>query len=133
MTTSETTNPVVENFNRDNMVGAFVRYWTGFREGKGKVSTTRSVAQMLGGHTLVVWVDGESSCIYLTHVEPIPHQPDGIDEDDGTGALPDPVAAADRVQAYISEFGDGLYDVVGGAPLYGRDLEAVCRAVVAVA
>ncbi len=30
---------------------------------------TRSKAQVLGGHTAVVWVDGHSACIALTHVD----------------------------------------------------------------
>jgi hypothetical protein len=32
---------------------------------------TRSRASTLGGHTPVVWVDGHSACIALTHVDPI--------------------------------------------------------------
>jgi hypothetical protein len=56
----------------------------------------------------------------------LPGQPDGIEDD--SYDLPAPAAAAERVRAYVSEFGDGLYDVCGGAPLYGRDLEALCRA-----
>jgi hypothetical protein len=123
----------VDIFNRDNMVGTFVQYWTGIREGRGKFSTTRTVAELLSGHTPVVWVAGEASCVALTHVEPVPHQPDGIDECDDGGTMPDVAAAAKRVRAYVTEFGDGLYDVAGGAPLYGRDLEALCRAVLAVA
>ncbi|MFD5900966.1 hypothetical protein ACFWHG_05640 [Streptomyces microflavus] len=31
---------------------------------------TRSAASVLGGHTAVVWVDGHSACISLTHVDP---------------------------------------------------------------
>lgn len=123
-----TPQEVVDAFNRDNMVGAHVQYWTGVRQGHGKFSTTRSVAELLSGHTPVVWVAGHGACIALTHVEPVPHQPDGIEElDDGT--MPDAAKAAERVRAYVTEFGDGLYDVCGGAPLYGRDLEALCRAV----
>lgn len=118
---------VVTDFNRDNMIGAHVQYWTGFREGRGKFSTTRTAAELLSGHTPVVWVADEASCIALTHVEPVPQQPDGIDEYDDSTPLPDPVRAAERVRAYVSEFGDGLYNVTGGAPLYGRDLEALCR------
>lgn len=36
------------------------------------VTRTRSAASVLGGHTAVVWVDGHSSCISLTHVDPRP-------------------------------------------------------------
>lgn len=118
----------VDAFNRDNMVGAHVQYWTGVREGRGKFSTTRSVAELLGEHTPVVWVAGEAACVALTHVEPVPHQPDGIDEYDDH-RVPDAMRAAERINAYVSEFGDGLYDVTGGAPLYGRDLAAVAQVV----
>lgn len=61
----------------------------------------------------------------------LPGQPDGITDD--SRDLPNPVNAAERVRNYISAFGDGLYDVFGGAPLYGRDLEALTRAVLNVA
>lgn len=36
------------------------------------VTRTRSEAQVLGGHTDVVWVDGHGACIALTHVDPVP-------------------------------------------------------------
>jgi hypothetical protein len=52
-----------------------------------------------------------------------PDQPDGIDED--SNDLPELAAAADRVGAYIAAWGDGLYDVEAGCPLYARDLEAL--------
>lgn len=32
---------------------------------------TRSEAQVLGGHTVVVWVEGHSACIAITHVDPV--------------------------------------------------------------
>lgn len=35
------------------------------------VTHTRTAASVLGGHTAVVWVDGHSSCISLTHVDPV--------------------------------------------------------------
>ena len=35
------------------------------------VTRTRSVAQVLGGHTDVVWVDGHGACIALTHIDVI--------------------------------------------------------------
>lgn len=58
----------VAAWNTTTPVGTPVRYWTGIREGEGKRSRTRTAAQVLGGHTAVVWVEGESSCIALTHV-----------------------------------------------------------------
>lgn len=33
------------------------------------VTRTRSTATVLGGHTDVVWVDGHSACIALTHID----------------------------------------------------------------
>lgn len=57
----------------DLAVGTPVRYWTGYREGDGKVSRTRTTVRSLGGEggTPVVWVDDEGSCIATTHIEPI--------------------------------------------------------------
>lgn len=70
--------------------------------------------------------DGNHSCRECSQPS-LPSQPDGIQDD--SRDLPDPVRAAERISAYISAVGDGLYDVCDGAPLYGRDLEAVVRAV----
>jgi hypothetical protein len=61
----------VTRFNVHNAIGTPVRYWMGVREGDGKTSFTRTEAQLLSGHTPVVWVHGQASCIALTHVEPI--------------------------------------------------------------
>lgn len=35
------------------------------------ITRTRSKAEVLGGHTDVVWVDGHSACIALSHVDPV--------------------------------------------------------------
>lgn len=59
----------VEAWNNANPVGTPVKYWTGLLEGAGVESVTRSKASLLGGHTPVVWVEGEAACIALTHVE----------------------------------------------------------------
>ncbi|MEU4231122.1 hypothetical protein AB0F17_43095 [Nonomuraea sp. NPDC026600] len=61
----------MEEWNAAYPVGQPVRYWTGWREGEGRRSRTRTPAQLLGGHTAVVWMEGESSCVALSHVEPI--------------------------------------------------------------
>ena len=58
-------------FNSCHPIGTRVRYWTGVREGDGRTSATRTKAQVLGGHTSVVWVDGQAGCIALSHVEPL--------------------------------------------------------------
>lgn len=62
---------VVAAFNAANPVGTPVRYWTGAREGEGRTSVTRTEAQVLSGHTPVVWVEGHGACIALTHVQPV--------------------------------------------------------------
>lgn len=54
-----------------------------------------------------------------------PEQPDGIDEQDNE--YPDPVRAAERVNLWISEWGDGLIEVLNGRPLYARDLASLAR------
>lgn len=59
----------VAAWNTTTPVGTPVRYWTGIREGEGKLSRTRTAARVFGGHA-AVWVEGESSCIALTHVAP---------------------------------------------------------------
>lgn len=56
-------------FNRRVVVGQRVCYWLGIREGLGVLSRTRTPAQVFGGHTPVVWVEGRGDCIALAHVE----------------------------------------------------------------
>ncbi|MFM9589815.1 hypothetical protein ACKI1J_15170 [Streptomyces scabiei] len=51
------------------------------------VTRTRSKASVLGGHTDVVWVDGHSACIALSHV-------DVVSEDEFTVAREAETAAA---------------------------------------
>lgn len=59
----------VDEFNRLHAEGTMVEYWRGLRQGepsgKGK---TRTAAQVLSGHTAVVWIEGCSGCISLSHV-----------------------------------------------------------------
>lgn len=116
----------VDDFNSLYGVGTWVRYWTGTRQDPARDGQTRSKAELLGGHTPVVWVTGHGACIALTHVDAIPDQPDGIEGD--SHDLPDPARAAERVREYIASNGDGIYDVTDGNPLYARDLEALRRA-----
>jgi len=62
----------VQEFNAQHPIGTPVRYWTGVRgDGPGRCSRTRTAAQLLQGHTAVVWMQGEGSCVALTHVEPL--------------------------------------------------------------
>jgi hypothetical protein len=63
---------LAHKWNQRFPVGTPVRYWTGLREGLGKVSKTRSAAEVLGGHTAVVWIENQVGCVALSHVEPLP-------------------------------------------------------------
>ncbi len=66
-----TNEQLVKMFNDAYPIGTEVRYWTGVREGMGRLSKTRSVAQVLSGHTAVVWVEDHPACIALSHVQPV--------------------------------------------------------------
>lgn len=68
---TEREQALVVEFNSRHLIGTPVRYWKGAREGDGKTSKTRTGAQMLSGHTAVVWVEGEGACIALSHIEPL--------------------------------------------------------------
>lgn len=67
---TERPTTTVARWNKAHPVGTPVRVWTGAREGDGLLTRTRSAASVLGGHTAVVWVDGEGACIALSHVDP---------------------------------------------------------------
>lgn len=56
-------------WNKAHEVGTSVTYWPGIREGAGDVSRTRTKAQLLGGHTAVVWIEARPDCIALSHIE----------------------------------------------------------------
>ena len=60
----------VRQWNLYHPVGTEVRYWTMARRGEpsGK-SKTRSAAELLGGHTAVVWITGLTDCVALSHVD----------------------------------------------------------------
>ncbi|MEH0657673.1 hypothetical protein QA860_08000 [Streptomyces stelliscabiei] len=63
-----------DDFNARYQVGTLVFAYPGARpedypQATRLVTKTRSRASVLGGHTDVVWVDGHSACIALTHVD----------------------------------------------------------------
>ncbi|NLS03574.1 hypothetical protein HGP14_09410 [Rhizobium sp. P32RR-XVIII] len=39
--------------------------------GEGKVTVTRSTAEVLSGHSAVIWLDGISGCYLLDRVTPL--------------------------------------------------------------
>lgn len=99
------------------------------------VTRTRSRAEVLGGHTDVVWVDGHGACINLTHV-------DVVAEDEWEaaktaaavaelGALPMPVGESPtpaddrRRRIYIDGKGDGWIDLAVDAETGQRDLTGI--------
>lgn len=59
----------VDEFNNRFPAGSLVTYWTGAREGAGSKAITRSPAELLSGHTAVVWLDGVRGCVALSHVK----------------------------------------------------------------
>ena len=70
-----------DQFNALYPVGTRVRAYPGCRPKPGATgkhccevldTVTRSTAQMLGGHTPVVWVKGHGACISLDFVDIIP-------------------------------------------------------------
>ena len=67
----------VDRFNNQFPVGTKVEYWRGIREGEGKIGFIKSRAEILSGHTPVVWIAGCSGCIALSHVRPLDKPVDG--------------------------------------------------------
>ena len=59
-----------DEFNVCCPVGSNVRYWTGIREGEGRLGRTTEPAGVLEGHTAVVWID-PAGFVALSHVEPV--------------------------------------------------------------
>ncbi len=69
----ESPQSTLDRFNARYPVGTLVRYWrsAGGKHEPSSVTRTVTRASMLSGHTPVVWVEGETGCIALTHVAPI--------------------------------------------------------------
>ncbi|MEV3938689.1 hypothetical protein AB0K52_22290 [Glycomyces sp. NPDC049804] len=62
----------VAAWNALHPVGTPIAYWPGFKTGDPCQGITIARASVLGGHTAVVWIDNASSCIALSHIEPLP-------------------------------------------------------------
>lgn len=68
-----------EQFNALHPIGTPVVAYPGLRPEDDPnapriETTTRSRAQVLGGHTDVVWVHGHGACIALTHIDVVTEQ-----------------------------------------------------------
>lgn len=87
---------IVDAWNRDNETGRAVT--VRLVSGEVRKTVTRSSANLLGGHTPVIWLEGIVGCYALERVEPY----------DGVGDIPD----ADRAGggAVCSECGKTLRD-----------------------
>lgn len=55
-------------FNARYPVGAVIQCWTGPIEGKPVERIVRLPAQIMGGHSAVVYVEGGGGCVLLSHV-----------------------------------------------------------------
>jgi hypothetical protein len=60
----------VDAWNSDHPVGARVSYVTD--DEKYFTTTTRSCAEILSGHSAVIWLDGKSGCVLLDRVIALP-------------------------------------------------------------
>jgi hypothetical protein len=60
----------VENWNLKHPVGSAVR--VRLDSGEIRETTTTAPAQMLSGHTAVIWLEGISGCYLLARVEAKP-------------------------------------------------------------
>ena len=57
---------IIDTWNKQHPVGTAVVYK--HDDGRNIVSSTRSEAELLGGHTPVVWLTGVSGCYALDKV-----------------------------------------------------------------
>lgn len=57
----------VNNFNRRFPLGTEVDYFEVLGIGPAQRHRTRSHAQVLSGHTAVVWLEGKSGCVCCSH------------------------------------------------------------------
>lgn len=60
-----------DEFNAKYPNGARVRYWKGAKEGEpsGEGVMKYGPAQVLSGHTAVIWIEGCAGCVALSHIE----------------------------------------------------------------
>lgn len=66
---------IVDAWNLDFPAGTQVRYWTGAREGDGRVSRTITPAVLKDDEHPWIWLHGVSGALDLTHVDPVTEQP----------------------------------------------------------
>lgn len=60
---------IADNWNARHPIGTPVQVC---KDDRSVIATkTRTAAQLLGGHTAVVWIEGETSCYSLRRVTPV--------------------------------------------------------------
>jgi hypothetical protein len=64
-------------------VGTVVEFHPVIGEPKHRIRKTRTPAQVLSGHTAVVWLDGESVCVALEACIPAQQETTGNDQPTG--------------------------------------------------
>ena len=62
---------LVNDFNAVVKVGDTVEYWEVIGMGEPERFVTESEAEVLGGHTAVVWLKGKRGCVALKHCKPV--------------------------------------------------------------
>ena len=60
---------IVYGFNAESRLGRRVRYYPVAGKPEHKLSRIRSEAWLLGGHTPVVMIDGDTGCVALANCE----------------------------------------------------------------
>lgn len=61
----------VDRWNANVPIGTKVEY-VEFKDDKNpKLYTTRTAAEVLSGHTPVVWLNGKAGCVALDHCTPV--------------------------------------------------------------
>ncbi len=61
---------MADAFNASFPIGTPVKYYRGAMgdESTSGLSVTSTAAEVLGGHTAVIWLEGVNGCIALTHI-----------------------------------------------------------------
>lgn len=58
-------------WNKKNPVGTMVSYEEIVGYGETHRGASNSEAQVLSGHSAVIWIDGKSGCVCLEHCKPV--------------------------------------------------------------
>ncbi|WP_339521792.1 hypothetical protein [Pseudomonas sp. EA_35y_Pfl2_R111] len=61
----------VDKWNNANPVGTVVSFESIIGEGETHRGASVSEAQVLSGHTAVIWLEGKSGCVCLEHCTPV--------------------------------------------------------------